>query len=201
MFGLVHHAICGVSLGTVIVNHVDVTECLGVLLGGKWSFVLTNRAGHCRSAKRRPEKGEKRQQWTLRLNHSSRTWQKVCWQVLGSYLWERLERFLVGQEFDVLSKMFFFFCLAKGGRGLHRKRNFSRWPPTPHCLRGIGCQPPFVYLPLTLSLSLRSFCVSQHFAWKWQSARITQFEGLYTGYCSLGADFDSRQNWRHGFRF
>lgn len=134
MFGLVHHAICSVSLGTVIVNHVDVTECLGVLLGGKWSFVLTNRAGHCRSAKRRPKKGEKRQQWTLRLNHSSRTWQKVCWQVLGSYLWKRLERFLVGQGFDVLSKMFFgffFFLFSEGGSGSSQKKRNSPGDPPP----------------------------------------------------------------------
>lgn len=165
MFGLVHQATCSVSLGTVIVNHVDVTECLGVLLGGKWSFVLTNRAGHCRSAKRRPKKGERRQQWTLRLNHSSRTWQKVCWQVLGSYLWERLERFLVGQEFDVLSKMFFFFLFSERGVGVFTEKKFLPVTPHPSLFKGDRlpapfCLPPSHAFPLAAQLlRFTAFCM------------------------------------------
>lgn len=72
----------------------------------------------------------------------------------------------------------------------------SQQPPSSYCL-GDRIPAPF-YLPLFFPPCSP---VSPHFAWKWQSKRILPSSGAEPGYCSLGANFDSRQNWRHGLRF
>lgn len=157
----------------------------GVLQDERCSFVLTIRADQGSDEKRVSVKKD-----TAGKKPAHKYGRRYV-QVLGSYPWLWFKWFLEWAGFPCIVFEGFF------GGGVFSKK----WPPTPHCLGGRGCQPPFVYLTLLLSLSPRSFCFSKHFAWKWQSVRITHLEGLKKGYCGLGANFDSRLKWRHGLRF
>lgn len=91
------------SLGTIIVNHVDVTECV-------WGGFVEMRNGHLywptelTGAERREERGEEknkeeeRQQWTLERKHGRRYVGVIC---------EWMERFLKGLGVFALFLSFF----------------------------------------------------------------------------------------------
>lgn len=151
-FGPFHHTNYAVyTLGTRIVNHVDVTERVwGVSLRG-WEighFVLTNRGDHRiteREADTRKTEGRSSSSSEHWEQTGPQTWQKVCWEPL----WKSS----LGVVFWMgLGVLVLFLGFYRGGiLQQKKKKKSSLWPPPPssppHCLGGIGCQPPFVYLP------------------------------------------------------
>lgn len=83
---------------------------------------------HCR----REEKNASTDRGTTAVNTGPQTWQKVSWELFGGVIKVVCE----GAGFPCIV-----FEIFKGGI------LYQILPPTPHCLGGIGSQPPFVYLP------------------------------------------------------
>ena len=220
-FGPFHHTNYAIyTLGTRIVNHVDVAERVwGVSLRG-WEighFVLTNRGDHRRTEREADTRKTEGRSSSSSSEHweqtGPQTWQKVCWEPL----WKS-SLGVVGVVFWMgLGVLVLFLGFYGGGFfSKKKKKKSSLWPPPPssppHCLGGIGCQPPFVYLPSPAFplaapfLLFTAFCMKVEIcedypAWGQHRVRKKKKKQKQRGYCSLGADFDSRHKWRHGLRF
>lgn len=141
----------------------------GVLLDEKWSFVIDQQSWPLLESWREAKTAFQRQKDTaagntgskLALKHGRRYVGSICRVTSGSG-WSGFWKGWVS-----LHCLGIFFKKGGGG-GVFSKKKLpgDPHPLTPHCLGGIGCQPPFVYLSLPLSLSQRSFCFSHAFCMK-----------------------------------
>lgn len=161
-FGPFHHTICNLSLGTIIVNHVDVTERVGGSCGLRnGHFVLTNRADHSR--REREENGVSKGRQTGSSEHWEQNWPtNMAEGMLGVISGSGWSAFWRGW---VSSHCFLRFFWKGGGGVLQQK--FYPVTPTPHpsLFRGNRlpapfCLPPSPAFPLAAQFLLfTAFCM------------------------------------------
>lgn len=105
----------------------------------RWPPHYRERSGHTED-----RRTQQQQQWTLGANWPS----NMAEGMLGAFV-----EVISGSGFlDGAGCPCIVFRFLQGGdSSAKKKKKSSLWPPPPssppHCLGGIGCQPPFVYLP------------------------------------------------------